>query len=130
MNGFFASDQSSESNNFQRIQINLLTDFYQDLKVEFEINHWTDEQGFYYVLAAGLAALQNTSQLHLISPNENMVIDQLQSERIRMHGRYSAMKHQLAIFQQEVNSLKVQLKATRSLWDALRKQSLVDERSE
>ena len=130
MNGFFASDQFSESNGFQRIQINLLTDFFQELKVEFNLNHWTDEDGFYYFLAAGLAALRNARQPRLISPDENMVITQLQTERIRLHGRYAVMKHRVAKLQQEVNSLKMQLKATQSLWDALSKQNLVDERSE
>jgi hypothetical protein len=130
MNGFFESDLSPESNNYQRIEINLLADFLQDLNAEFEKNHWTVEEGFYYVLAVGLAALQNSCQSRLILPEESVVIDQLQSERIRMHGRYSVMKHQVAKLQQDVNSLEVQLKATQSLWNALRKQSLVDERSE
>jgi hypothetical protein len=130
MSGSIASDQSPESNNFQRIEMNLLTNFIQELKVEFDQNHWSDEEGFVYILAAGLAALQNARQPRLISSDENMVIDQLQSERILIHGRYAIMKYQVAKLQQDVTSLEVQLKATKSLWNALRKQNLVDERSE
>jgi hypothetical protein len=84
MNGFFESDSSPESNNYQRIEINLLTDFLQDLNAEFEKNHWTVEEGFYYVLAVGLAALQNSCQPRLISPEESLIVDQLQAERIRI----------------------------------------------
>jgi hypothetical protein len=130
MKGFFESEPSPESNDYQRIEINLLKDLFQDLITEFEKNHWAVEEGFYYVLAVGLAALQNSCQPRLISSEESMVIDQLQSERIRMHGRYSVMKHQVAKLQQDAKSLEIQLKATQSLWDAFRKQSLVDERSE
>jgi hypothetical protein len=130
MSGSFETDNPSESNHLQHIEINLLSDFVEELKVEFNQNRWGFEEGFYYVLAAGLAALKNARQPQSISQDESMVIDQLQAERIRMYGRYAAMKHQVAKLLQEVKSLEVQLKATQSLWNALRKQSLIDERKD
>jgi hypothetical protein len=130
MSGFFETDTSTEANNIQHIEIDLQNDFMQELKAEFDQNRWGFEEGFINVLAAGLAALKNVQQPRLISQEESMVINQLQAERIGMYGRYAAMKHQVAKMLQEINGLEVQLKATKSLWDALRKQSLIDDRSD
>jgi hypothetical protein len=130
MSGFFESDLPSETNNFQRVEIDLLIEFMQELKVEFNQNNWSVEEGIYYILAAGLTALQNARQPREISTNESGIIEQLQSEKIRMYGRYSVMKHQVAHLSQEVKSLEVQLAATKSLWEAFRRQSLADERGE
>jgi hypothetical protein len=130
MSVFFESEPSSESGDFQTIKIDLLTDFLQDLEAEFSEYNWSDEDGILHVLGAGLAALQNARQPRLISPEESLIIDQLQAERIRMYGRYAAMKHQVAQLQRDIKLLEVQLKANQSLWNALRKRSLVVERSE
>jgi len=130
MSDFFQSDLPTECNRFQRIEINLMISFYQELKAEFDLNRWTDREGFYYVLAAGLAALQNARQPRLLSQDESIIINQLQSERIRMHGRYAAMKHQVSELLQDVKSLEAQLKATQAQLSALRKQNQASGRSE
>jgi len=114
MSDFFQSDLPIEPIVFKRIEINLMTNFYQELKKEFDLNRWTDKEGFYYVLAAGLAALQNARQPRLRSQEESMIINQLQSERIQIYGRYAAMKHQVSELSQEVTYLEAKLKATQS----------------
>ena len=114
MSDFFQSDLPTESSGFQRIEINLLHIFYQELKTEFDLNRWTDKEGFYHILAAGLAALQNARQPRLRSQDESMIINQLQSERIQMYGRYATMKHQVSELSQEVSHLEAKLKATQS----------------
>ena len=130
MNGFFEDKSSTEGENFEKVDLKLLHDFLKELKQEFSQNRWSFEEGFHYILAAGLAALKNARQPNLISPSESMIISDLQSERIRMHGRYSAMKHQVGQLSQQVKSLEVQLKATKNLCEIYRKLSLVENRSE
>lgn len=41
MSSIFVPDQVSESNNFQRVEIKLLIDFMQELKLVFYQNHWS-----------------------------------------------------------------------------------------
>ncbi|HNT25905.1 MAG TPA: hypothetical protein PKM21_16165 [Anaerolineales bacterium] len=122
MSDFFQSDQPSESNRSQHIEIDLMGDFYQELKAEFVLNRWTDKEGLYYLLAAGLATLQNVRQPREPSPGESNIINHLQSERARMHGRYAAMKHQVYELSQEVAHLEAKLKATQAQLNMLRKQ--------
>ena len=95
--------------------------FFQDLKIEFDLNRWTDKEGFYYVLAAGLAALQNVRQHRILSQDESAIINQLQSERVQLLGRYAAMKHQVSELSQEVTHLEAKLKATQTQLFALLK---------
>ena len=130
MSGFFESEPSPEGGDFEKVEINLLADFLLELKKEFAHNRWSYEEGFHYILAAGLASLQNGSHPHSNPAEESMLIRDLQPERIRMHGRYSAMKHQVSRLSQEVNSLGVQLMAAKNLCELYRKLSYAEKRGD
>ena len=130
MSGFFESEPSPEGGDFEKVEINLLADFLHELKKEFVQNRWSYEEGFHYILAAGLASLQNGSHPHLNPAEESLLIHDLQAERIRMHGRYSAMKHQVSRLSQEVKSLGVQLMAAKNLCELYRKLSYVEKRGD
>jgi hypothetical protein len=125
MSDFFTSDLSIEDNDMERVEIFLMSGFFQDLKIEFDLNRWTDKEGFYYVLAAGLAALQNVRQHRILSQDESAIINQLQSERVQLLGRYAAMKHQVSELSQEVTHLEAKLKATQTQLFALLKHTPV-----
>lgn len=106
---------------FQYIEMNLLIGFYKDLKAEFDLYDWDEKEGFYNLLAAGLPALQNARQRKALSQDENFVIGQLQTERIRVHGRYAAIRHQVAELSREVSYAEAKLEATQAQLGILRK---------
>ena len=61
MQDFFnETDPLSEvQDKFQCVEINLLMNFWKELRAEIDMHQWSEESGLRYILAAGLVALRN-----------------------------------------------------------------------
>ena len=126
MQDFFAeTDPLSETHDeFQQVEINLLIDFWKELKTEIDTRQWGDEQGLRYLLAAGLAALRNQRLSESQSQNKHAlpaVVQKIQNDLINLYGRYAAIRHYAGELKLTNTNLEVQLKASKAQLEILRK---------
>jgi hypothetical protein len=95
------------------LEVDLLNDLWEDLKVEITLNEWSEEEGIRYILASGLAALRGVrlKEDHARSEEDRRAtIDRLQQERMQVEGRYAVMKYRTFHFMQATKTLQMQLK--------------------
>jgi hypothetical protein len=125
MHEYFEFDASSETlDEFQHVDITLLTTFWEELRAEMAFHQWSDEQGFRYILAAGLAALRNQRQSDALTQDESVldaVIRNMQSEQVHLSSRYAEVRHVAGELKITATSLEVQLKACKTQFEILRK---------
>ncbi len=108
----------------EHIEFDLLNDQWEALKAEFAENEWPVEEGLRYILAAGLRAIQNESTLDDNRGNKLdplIEIDKLQSERIRLDGRYAVMRYRVYQFMQATQVLQWKLNAATTEMEGLKK---------
>lgn len=126
MQDFFEENGSLSDvqDEFKRVEVNLLVNFWKELRAEMDSHQWSEEQGLRYLLAAGLAALRNQGQVESLPQDENVlraVIQRMQNEQSYLYGRYAEMRHYAGELKVTATNLDVQLKACRTQLEILRK---------
>lgn len=107
----------------EHIEFDLLNDQWEALKAEFSENEWPVEEGLRYILAAGLRVIQNENTLddNKIDKLDPLIeIKKLQSERMRLDGRYAVMKYRTYQFMQAVQVLQWKLNAAKTEMEGLK----------
>lgn len=108
----------------KQVEIQVLTDFWQEIKSEFEKNDWEEEEGVRFILAAGLASIQNErlrEQIKKETSDSYLEFQRLQDERMHAYGRYAVMKYRCYQFMQASKTLEMQLNVCRVQVEGLRK---------
>jgi len=106
------------------VEVHLLTEQWGALKTVFVENEWSDDEGFQYVLAAGLSAIKNQEEAlpeTLGEEDQQKAIERLLRERIELESRYAVMRYRTYQFMQAAKVMEWKLNAARVELDGLKK---------
>jgi len=96
----------------EHIEFDILSDQWQALQAEIAENEWSIDEGLRYILAAGLAVIQNQQTWEDIESKKadlGSELKRMQAERMQLDGRYAVMKFRAYQFMQTEKILEMKL---------------------
>jgi hypothetical protein len=109
---------------YKRVEVNLLVNFWKELRAEMDSHQWSEEQGLCNILAVGLAALRNQRQSESATQDHSIlssVIEILRKDEALSYERYTEMKQYADELKVTSTNLEVQLMACKTQLEILRK---------
>ncbi len=105
------------------LEVDVLSDLWDDLRSEFAENDWSEEEGLRHILAAGLAYLRAERMRDEVANGADPEprLEQVLHDWMEMHGRMALLKYRTYQSLQDAKTLALKLNACRQERDALSK---------
>ena len=100
-----------------KIELEVLSDFWQALKEEIALNDWEVDEGLRFILASGLYAVSCERLADQTGSKEKDAVGeakQMHRDRMELESRYAVMKYKVFQFMQAVKALQWKLNVTQT----------------